>query len=135
MPRRPGDGYMTGTGRNHTHMGTNPRTRAKKATRAKPRRAPARGARTSQGAASTAGTARSARSDRDKMPTVGEEMWALTYDVKTDKWDKSKGFRKELVLKPQLDEAADPLDASMVIAAASARRRRNPGPRSSTDPA
>jgi threonine 3-dehydrogenase len=97
-------------------MGTNPRTPAKKSTRAKrSRTSTGRSARTSQGAASTAGTARSARSNRDKMPGVGEEMWALTYDMKDEPWDKTTGFVKKKVPRPVLDEAADPLDASSAI--------------------
>jgi threonine 3-dehydrogenase len=60
-------------------------------------------------AAVTAGIARS------KSPQTGEEMWALTYDVKDDPWDKTKGFRKTRVPKPHLDEENDPLDASEVI--------------------
>lgn len=68
-----------------------------------------------RGAATTAGSARTARTSQDKMPTVGEEMWALTYDMKDDPWEKTTGFRKKKVQKPSLNEAADPLDASRVI--------------------
>jgi len=65
-------------------------------------------------AAVTAGVVRS-KTEGAKAPQTGEEMWALTYDVKDDPWDKTKGFRKTRVPKPRLDEENDPLDASAVI--------------------
>jgi threonine 3-dehydrogenase len=42
-------------------------------------------------------------------------MWALTYDMKDDPWEKTTGFRKKLVPRPVLDENVMPLDASNVI--------------------
>ncbi|HEX5131485.1 MAG TPA: zinc-binding dehydrogenase [Candidatus Krumholzibacteria bacterium] len=56
----------------------------------------------------------SARTGRDAMPRTGEEMWALVYDIDKDRWDKSRGFRRERVLRPTLD-ANDPRDAEAVI--------------------
>jgi len=70
---------------------------------------------TVHGAAVTAGTARSAKTSRDESPGTGEEMWALVYDIKEDPWEKTTGFRKQLVPKPVLNEDVDPLDASNVI--------------------
>jgi threonine 3-dehydrogenase len=51
---------------------------------------------------------------RVPMPRVAEPMWALTYDVARDPWDKSRGFRKIQVAKPIIDPK-DPLDAEAVI--------------------
>ena len=42
-------------------------------------------------------------------------MWALTYDMKDDPWEKTTGFRKKKVARPVLDETVEPLDASRVI--------------------
>jgi threonine 3-dehydrogenase len=56
----------------------------------------------------------SARTDRDPAPRTGEQMWALVYDAEKDRWDKSRGFRRQRVLRPQLD-ADDPRDAEAVI--------------------
>ncbi len=55
-----------------------------------------------------------ARTDREAMPRQGEEMWALVYDADKDRWDKTRGFRRERVLRPTLD-ADDPRDAEAVI--------------------
>ncbi|MCI0451490.1 MAG: alcohol dehydrogenase catalytic domain-containing protein, partial [Candidatus Latescibacteria bacterium] len=55
-----------------------------------------------------------ARAGKPTMPRIGEEMWALVYDAERDRWDKTRGFRREKVAKPQLDPK-DPLDASAVI--------------------
>jgi threonine 3-dehydrogenase len=51
---------------------------------------------------------------RVPMPRVAEPMWALVYDVEQDKWDKTKGFRKEQVARPKIDPK-DPLDTNAVI--------------------
>lgn len=69
---------------------------------------PARGARTPKAAATTG-------ADRLKKTAVQEEMWALVFDAKKDKWSKTKGLRKDRVPRPALDEKKDPLDASRVI--------------------
>jgi threonine 3-dehydrogenase len=42
-------------------------------------------------------------------------MWALTYDRKTDPWEKSTGMRRTEVERPALDEARDYKDASKVL--------------------
>ena len=55
-----------------------------------------------------------ARAGKFPLPRKGEEMWALVYDALTDRWDKTRGFRKVKVDKPQLDPR-DPLDASAVV--------------------
>ena len=55
-----------------------------------------------------------ARAGKPTMPRIGEEMWALVYDAEKDRWDKTRGFRKERVARPRLD-AKDPLDASAVV--------------------
>ncbi len=55
-----------------------------------------------------------ARAGKPTIPRIGAEMWALVYDAERDRWDKTRGFRKEKVAKPRLD-ASDPLDASAVI--------------------
>jgi threonine 3-dehydrogenase len=55
-----------------------------------------------------------ARAGRFPLPRTGEEMWALVYDSEKDRWDKSRGFRKVKVDKPQIDPK-DPIDASSVI--------------------
>ncbi len=44
-----------------------------------------------------------------------DAMWALTYDRKTDPWDKSTGMRKTEVLRPTLDESKDYKDSGMVM--------------------
>jgi len=54
-----------------------------------------------------------ARAGKPTVPRTGEEMWALVYDSERDRWDKTRGFRRERVAKPELD--ASPLDASAVI--------------------
>ena len=46
---------------------------------------------------------------------MADEMWALVFDRSRDDWDSSKGFRKQLVAKPTLREAEDPLDSENVI--------------------
>jgi threonine 3-dehydrogenase len=51
---------------------------------------------------------------RVTMPRIAEPMWALTYDVEKDKWDKTKGFRKTQVARPRIDPK-DPHDADQVI--------------------
>jgi threonine 3-dehydrogenase len=56
-----------------------------------------------------------ARNGPPESAQVDEEMWALVFDTKKDKWDKSKGLRKDRVPKPKLDEAKEPLDAAYVI--------------------
>src|SRR5262245_44701741 len=56
----------------------------------------------------------SASAGKPTMPRTGQEMWALVYDSERDRWDKTRGFRKERVARPQLDPK-DPLDASAVI--------------------
>jgi threonine 3-dehydrogenase len=55
-----------------------------------------------------------AKTGKPTLARPGEEMWALVYDAEQDRWDKTRGFRKERVAKPRLDPA-DPLDASAVI--------------------
>jgi len=55
-----------------------------------------------------------AKTGKPTIARPGEEMWALVYDAEQDRWDKTRGFRKERVAKPRLDPA-DPLDASAVI--------------------
>ncbi len=55
-----------------------------------------------------------ARAGKPTMPRIGEEMWALVYDSERDRWDKTRGFRKQKVAKPELDPK-DPLDASAVV--------------------
>jgi len=55
-----------------------------------------------------------ARAGKPTLPRTGEEMWALVYDAEKDRWEKSRGFRKERVARPQLN-LKDPLDASAVI--------------------
>ena len=74
-----------------------------------------RGRTRTRGAATTRRAAGAAHADHDESVTTAEEMWALVYDLKEDRWDKTKGFRKQRVPKPVLDEANDPLDASRVI--------------------
>jgi threonine 3-dehydrogenase len=51
---------------------------------------------------------------RIPLPRVAEPMWALVYDSETDRWDKTKGFRKAQVSRPQIDPR-DPHDADQVI--------------------
>src|ERR1700728_1075695 len=46
---------------------------------------------------------------------MSDSMWALTYDRKTDPWDKSTGMRRTEVERPTLDEARDYTDSSMVL--------------------
>jgi threonine 3-dehydrogenase len=79
---------------------------------------PSRSRTTTSGGRSTSSRdgrrAGSARTSRDEMPRTGEEMWALVYDMDKDRWDKSKGFRRVRVLRPELDPN-DPLDAEAVI--------------------
>ncbi|HEU4365204.1 MAG TPA: zinc-binding dehydrogenase [Candidatus Krumholzibacteria bacterium] len=55
-----------------------------------------------------------ARAGKPTLPRQGEEMWALVYDADRDRWDKSRGFRRERVLRPALDPK-DPQDAESVI--------------------
>ena len=55
-----------------------------------------------------------ARAGKPTLPRQGEEMWALVYDADRDRWDKSRGFRRERVLRPTLDPK-DPQDAESVI--------------------
>ena len=55
-----------------------------------------------------------ARAGKPTIPRIGEEMWALVYDAERDRWDKTRGFRKERVAKPKLDPK-DPVDATAVI--------------------
>jgi threonine 3-dehydrogenase len=80
-------------------MATSSRTRTNQTGRTAP--APRRGA----GAASAG---------KPTLPRQGEEMWALVYDADRDKWDKSRGFRRERVLRPTIDPN-DPRDAEAVI--------------------
>jgi threonine 3-dehydrogenase len=56
-----------------------------------------------------------AKNGPPKSAHVQEDMWALVFDTKKDRWEKSKGLRKAQVPKPYLDEGADPLDAAQVI--------------------
>ncbi len=56
-----------------------------------------------------------ARNGPSKSALVDEEMWALVYDTKKDKWDKSTGFRKDRVRVPVINEDKEPIDAAMVI--------------------
>jgi threonine 3-dehydrogenase len=51
---------------------------------------------------------------RVPVPRVTEPMWALVYDIEQDKWDKTRGFRKEQVPKPKIDPN-DRRDANSVI--------------------
>src|SRR5262245_34653975 len=44
-----------------------------------------------------------------------DSMWALTYNKKTDPWEKSKGLRKIEVPRPVLDESKDYKDSRMVM--------------------
>src|SRR6188474_102853 len=55
-----------------------------------------------------------ARAGKPTMARIGAEMWALVYDAERDRWDKTRGFRKEKVAKPRLDPS-DPVDATAVI--------------------
>lgn len=68
-----------------------------------------------RGAAQTADTRAKKNRKSDAKPDLDTEMWALTYDVKKDPWEKTRGFRRTRVPKPELDEGADPLDSSAVI--------------------
>jgi threonine 3-dehydrogenase len=56
-----------------------------------------------------------ARGDLPESGQVQEDMWALVFDIKKDKWDRSTGFRKDRVAIPRLDERKYPLDAAHVI--------------------
>jgi threonine 3-dehydrogenase len=56
-----------------------------------------------------------ARNGPPETTRVEEKMWALVFDTKKDKWDRSTGFRKDRVPKPVLDEDNNPLDAAYVI--------------------
>ncbi|MCK4775305.1 MAG: alcohol dehydrogenase catalytic domain-containing protein, partial [Candidatus Krumholzibacteria bacterium] len=56
-----------------------------------------------------------ARNGPSKSALVDEEMWALVYDSKKDKWDKSTGLRKDRVRVPVINEDKEPIDAAMVI--------------------
>jgi threonine 3-dehydrogenase len=58
--------------------------------------------------------AATAGAQRIPFPRVAEPMWALVYDIETDKWEKTKGFRKAQVAKPQINPK-DPHDADQVI--------------------
>ena len=40
-----------------------------------------------------------ARAGKPTLARMGEEMWALVYDSEKDRWDKTRGFRKERVAK------------------------------------
>ena len=70
--------------------------------------------RTSANARKNARGMGAARAGKPTLPRTGEEMWALVYDSEKDRWDKTRGFRKEKVGKPELD-AKNPRDASAVI--------------------
>jgi threonine 3-dehydrogenase len=48
------------------------------------------------------------------FPRVAEPMWALVYDMETDRWDSTRGFRKAQVARPTIDPK-DPHDADQVI--------------------
>ena len=50
-----------------------------------------------------------ARNGPPESAQVEEDMWALVYDAKKDKWDRSKGLRKHRVPRPKLDEGKNPL--------------------------
>jgi threonine 3-dehydrogenase len=56
-----------------------------------------------------------ARNGPGKKSGLGEEMWALVFDKEKDRWDESRGLRKDRVPVPALDEDAVPLDAAQVI--------------------
>lgn len=79
-------------------MGTTPRTHGRPSTPARKTHRPA-------GAA---------KAGKPTMAQPGQQMWALVYDAERDRWDKTRGFRKERVSRPQLN-LKDPLDASAVI--------------------
>src|SRR5258705_3671862 len=51
---------------------------------------------------------------RVPFPRVTEPMWALVYDVEKDKWEKTRGFRKMQVARPEINPR-DPLDTNAVI--------------------
>jgi threonine 3-dehydrogenase len=55
-----------------------------------------------------------AKAGKPTLPREGEEMWALVYDTEIDRWEKTRGFRKERVDRPTLDPN-DPHDAGEVI--------------------
>jgi len=64
------------------------------------------------------GTAKAAVVARNGPPEsaqVEEDMWALVFDTKKDKWDRSKGLRKDRVPKPKLDEDKNPMDVAYVV--------------------
>jgi threonine 3-dehydrogenase len=44
-----------------------------------------------------------------------DSMWALTYNRKTDPWEKTTGLRRTEVPRPVLDEAKDYRDSGMVL--------------------
>ncbi len=92
-------------------MSTSSRTQARATSRSRPDTAPGSRKNVRRAEGPRAG---SARTDRDTLPRQGEEMWALVYDMEKDKWDKTRGFRRERVLRPQLDPD-DPRDAEAVI--------------------
>jgi len=56
-----------------------------------------------------------ARNGPPESAQVEENMWALVFDTKKDKWDRSTGLRKDRVPKPKLDEDKNPLDAAYVV--------------------
>jgi threonine 3-dehydrogenase len=70
---------------------------------------------TSGGGDRTTKAATVARNGPPESAEVQEDMWALVFDTKKDKWDRSKGLRKDRVPRPKLDEKKDPLDAAYVI--------------------
>jgi threonine 3-dehydrogenase len=70
--------------------------------------------RTSANARKNQRAAGAARAGKPTMPRTGQEMWALVYDSERDRWDKTRGFRKERVAKPKLDPK-HALDASAAI--------------------
>jgi threonine 3-dehydrogenase len=87
---------------------TRPGNHTTRARRNAPAPKPHKSARRNPKGAATTGRA------RVPFPRVAEPMWALTYDVEKDKWDKTRGFRKTQVARPRIDPK-DPHDADQVI--------------------
>ncbi len=78
-------------------------------------RSTSRAGTTARGAARTTGRPRPADPGADVRVEPAATMWALTYDVREDRWERTRGLRKTRVPRPVLDERRDPLDASRVI--------------------
>jgi len=92
--------------RNDIQKGENPGVAAPAGRTANPRPSPR--ARSTK----MAGAAKDARA---RTTPTEEEMWALVFDTDKDGWETSRGFRKQRVARPFLNEIGDPLDAGAVI--------------------